>query len=259
LIIFVSLYVWHALGWFFAAVEMPLMSFRMKALVPMVLLAATALALVRGTRYAIERLSAVRVPAGHVWRIVAGGAVLLAVFAGDGFVSTVVDDERVRAAHNETFPSGRLPGFHDEEAKAILPAAESVRSVISAGYSGSGHPVLLSDRLDLFAFYPYYGFVQWNANYSHPTARYHHRMDFLDEVARAGTPGEFAERTGANPYDRIDVLVLRVEKDMLIYQSTDDAFPFGTTTRRVRIPVRLVGPEHFHLTRLDGYLVAVRR
>lgn len=185
LIIFVSLYVWHALGWLFAAVDMPLMSFRMKALVPVVLLAGTALALARGTRYAVDRLPAARVPAGYVWRIVAGGGVLLAVFAGDRFVSTVVDDERIRAAHNEPFPDGRLPGFHDEDAKPVPPSAEPVNRFVSARYHGSGHPVVLSDRTHLFAFYPYYGFVQWNANYSHPTARYHRRLDgYLVAVRR---------------------------------------------------------------------------
>ncbi|AVT32275.1 hypothetical protein C6361_25620 [Plantactinospora sp. BC1] len=259
LIVLVSLYVWHALGWLFAAVDMPLMSFRMKAVVPVVLLAGAAMGLVRLTRYAVDRLPAATVSAGQLWRVVALGGVLLAVFATDRFVSTVVDDDRIRVAHNETFPDGRLPGFHDEEAKPKLPAAEAVHAVISERYRGSGHPVVLSDRANLFAFYPYYGFVQWTANYSHPTARYHDRLDFLDEVARAGSPAEFAGRTADNPYDRIDVLVLRVEKDNLIFHSSDDAFPFGTKSRTVRIPVRLVGAEHFASTTIDGYLVAVRR
>ncbi|GAA3727000.1 galactan 5-O-arabinofuranosyltransferase [Plantactinospora mayteni] len=278
LIVFVSLYVWHALGWLLAAVDMPLMSFRAKALVPVVLLAGAALGLVRLTRYAVERLPAPAQPqppapaqppapdgggtatrTEQFWRVVALGGVLLAVFATDRFVTTVVDDDRIRVAHDETFPDGRLPGFHDEEAKPELPAAEAVRSAISARYRGAGHPVVLSDRANLFAFYPYYGFGQWTANYSHPTARYHDRLDFLDEVARAGSPAEFAVRTADNPYDRIDVLVLRIEKDDLIFHSSDDAFPFGTKSRTVRIPARLIGPEHFDSTTIDGYLVAVRR
>ncbi len=254
LVVLVALYLWHALGFVFLALDVPLMSFRMKTLVPLVLLSAAALGLVRGVRWILGRIS---VPA--MWPVVAVGAGLLALLVGDGFVNRVVDDPRIHAAHNETLPDGTLPPFHDTDKQPILPAATRVDALIQATYRGPGHPVVLSDRTHLFTYQPYYGFVQWNANYSHPTAQYHRRLEFLEEAAGSVSPVEFAAKTGDNPYDRIDAIVLRVDGDDLVYRTYDDDFPFGTKARTVTIPSRLVTSEHFELTEIDGYLVAVRR
>ncbi|MEU3452996.1 arabinofuranosyltransferase [Micromonospora sp. NPDC006766] len=254
LLVLVALYLWHALGFLFLALDIPLMSFRMKTLVPLVLLAAAALGLVRGARWTLDRL-----PAPRIWPVVAVGAGLLALMVGDGFVNRVVDDPRIHAAHNETLPDGTLPPFHDDDKQPALPAATRVDALIEATYRGAGHPVVLSDRTHLFAFQPYYGFVQWNANYSHPAAQYHRRLEFLEEAARAASPADFAAQTGDNPYDRIDAIVLRADGDNLVYRTYDDDFPFGSKARTITIPGRLVTLEYFDVTRIDGYVVAVRR
>jgi galactan 5-O-arabinofuranosyltransferase len=84
-------------------------------------------------------------------------------------------------------------------------------------------------------------------------------MAFLDELARSRTPAEFAGRVDDNPYDRIDVLVLQYDQSSLVFRTRDDAFPFGTKLRQVVFPVALVQPQYFQITKVDGYLVAVRR
>ncbi len=254
LVLVVAMYLWHALGFVFLAVNEPLMSFRMRELIPLVLLAAAAIALARASA-----LAAAHLPAPTAWRLTAAGAALLAVFAGDGFVTTVTGDSRVTAAHNQTLPDGSLPPFHRNDAKASSSPPDRDRAIIDAEYTGPGRPVVLTDRADLMATNPYYGFVQWNANYSHPTAQYHARLDFLDDLAGSRTPAEFAERTGNNPYDRIDVLVLRYDRNSLTFRTYDDAFPFGTKARVIRFPVDLVQPRYFQLSTVDGYVVAVRR
>jgi galactan 5-O-arabinofuranosyltransferase len=254
LILLVSLYAWHAVGFPFLVIDEPLMSFRMRELTPLVLLAAAAVGLARATTYAAQRL-----PADTIARLTVAGAALLAVFAGDHFVTTVTGDNRVMAAHNQPLPGGQLPAFHDATAKPSPAPPERDRAVIDATYAGAGHPVVLTDRSDLLALYPYYGFVQWNANYSHPTAQFRGRMAFLDELARSRTPAEFAGRVDDNPYDRIDVLVLQYDQSSLVFRTRDDAFPFGTKLRQVVFPVALVQPQYFQITKVDGYLVAVRR
>ncbi|MDG4766880.1 arabinofuranosyltransferase [Solwaraspora sp. WMMD406] len=254
LIVTASLYVWHAVGYLLAVVDRPVMAFRMKTLVPLVLVSAAAFALVRLVGYAVRRL-----PADRVWRVAAVGALGLAIFATDHFVTAVVDDPLTRAAHNQTLPDGTLPPFHDPDAEPVTPSTDAIRDAIEATYAGDGNATVWSDRPDLYAFYPYYGFVQWNANYSHPTARYHDRLDFLEDSAAVATPAKFARRIADNPYDRIDAIVLRVDGDQLRYVTYDDAFPWGTDRRELLVPTRLIDEEHFVLTRLDDYLVAVRR
>lgn len=259
LLVLISTYVWHAVGFLFTVVGEPLMSFRMRDLVEPILLSAAALALVRLVRLAAAAAPNWRLPTGTTARLVAAAGILLAIFVGDQYVGGVLGKPFIQAAHNQPLPGGKLPPFHDPSAKTQAPGAASLAAIIDSEYTGGGHPVVLTDRTDLMAYYPYFGFLQWNANYSHPTAQYRDRLAFLADLARSGTSAEFAQRSGANPYDRIDAIVLSVKKDSLVFKTADDAFPFGTKTREVDTPKSLVASEYFRVSLVDGYLVAVRR
>nr|MDT0663514.1 arabinofuranosyltransferase [Micromonospora sp. DSM 115978] len=254
LVLLGSLYVWHVVGFLFLAVGRPLMSFRMRELVPVVLLAAAAIGLVRAWRYAVRFVAA-----DVGWRLAVTGALVLAVFAGDRFVGLVLAD--IDRAHNQTLPSGALPPFHrpDAEAEADRPAPAQVGAAIEARFDGPGQPVVLTDHAVLMALYPYYGFVQFNANYSHPTGQFHRRLAFLSELAGSGSPAEFAAGLRDNPYDRIDVLVLRRDGDGLVLRVYDDVFPFGTAGRDIIFPSSLVGPEQFDITTVDETVIALPR
>lgn len=253
LIVLVALYAWHAVGFLFMLVDKPLMSFRMRELVPVLLLAAAAIAAGR-----VSSLAARTVSTEMVWRFAAVGTALLAIFTGNRFVDLVLAE--APSAHNQSLPNGQLPPFHEVDAQPWKDAApERLRNAIDAGYSGRGHPVVLTDHSNLLALYPYYGFVQWNANYSHPTSQFHQRLDFLEQAARSAGPAEFAERMRDNPYDRIDVLVLHSSKDTLTLRVRDDAFPFGTAVRQIIIPRSLVHPAQFDISTVDGTVVAVLR
>ncbi|MEN3609529.1 arabinofuranosyltransferase [Plantactinospora sp. ZYX-F-223] len=252
LTVLLALYAWHVIGFLFLVAGTPLMSFRMRELVPTVLLAAAALAAVRAVRYAAGRFSA-----EHVWRVAATLGVLLAIFAGDRFVNLVLAD--IGNAHNRALPNGELPPFHEPDAKAWGTPPAKLSAFIDGRYRGTGHPVVLTGHSDLMALNPYYGFVQWNANYSHPTAQFNRRITFLTELARSGTPAEFAGRLRDNPYDRIDVVVLHVVEDRLVFRFHADDFPFGTARQEISFPRRLVTPEHFEVATVNDTLVAVLR
>ncbi|GIG91338.1 arabinofuranosyltransferase [Plantactinospora endophytica] len=252
LTVLVALYVWHVVGFLFLLAGTPLMSFRMRELVPTVLLAAAAMAMVRATRYAAGRFSA-----EHVRRVAATLGVLLAIFAGDRFVNLVLAD--IGNAHNRALPNGELPPFHEPDAKVWGAPPAKLSAFIDGRYRGTGHPVVLTGHSDLMALNPYYGFVQWNANYSHPTAQFNRRITFLGELARSGSPAEFAGRLRDNPYDRVDVVVLHVVEDRLVFRFHADAFPFGTARREISFPRGLVTPEHFEVTTVNDTLVAVLR
>jgi galactan 5-O-arabinofuranosyltransferase len=258
LLVLVSSYVWHAVGFLANAVNMPLMSFRMRDLVEPLLLSAVALGLVRLARLAAVAAPSGLFPAGTLVRLVAVGGIVLSVFVGDQYVNGVLGKPVVQAAHNQQLPDGELPPYHDASAKTQA-AATRLAAIIDSEYTGRGHPVVLTDRSDLMAYYPYYGFVQWNAGYSHPTSRYHDRLAFLEDLAHSRTTGEFAQRSGANPYDRIDAIVLAVQKNSLVFKSHDDAFPLGTKIREIDTPKSLISPEYFQVSLVGGYLVAVRR
>jgi hypothetical protein len=127
-------------------------------------------------------------------------------------------------------------------------------------YKGEGHPVVLTDRYELMAIKPYYGFVEFNANYSHPSSQFHPRIDFVKELAASATPEQFAARFDNNPYDKIDVLALG-DKDQnnLVFRFGDDDFPFGNKVIEIIIPKKLVQPKYFDIKQVGADLVAVRR
>jgi hypothetical protein len=81
------------------------------------------------------------------------------------------------------------------------------------------------------SIYPHYGFVQWNAHYSHPAGECHARIDFLDHLA-AASPQEFTRLSAQNRFDDIDAFVLSDKGDTLHFMYRDDALPPGRPGRR---------------------------
>ncbi|WP_158630943.1 arabinofuranosyltransferase [Micromonospora inaquosa] len=252
---FVAVYAWHVVGFVAALGGFPLMSFKMKELILAVCLVAAVMALRHLAEVTIEWTRRF-----EARRLIAAMAALLAVITADHFVTYVVKHPGVASAHNQRLPDGRLPRYADEPTKpASTATAQALSSAIMSNYQGTDRPVVLSDRIDLFAFYPYYGFVQWNAFYSHPTANFRGRVELVESFARVATPSDFTALLDGNAFDRIDVLVLRVQGDKAVFTYKDMDFPNGSKEHDATFPTALISPQDFNLTKLDGYLVAVRK
>lgn len=245
-------YGWYLLGAATAAVDTPLLSFRGKPLVPMILLIAGVLA---GAR--LVTAAAARFRPADVYRVAWVVALVLVVYAAQNFVTTVRESPQVAEAHATALPDGRLPDHPPPEAAAPDPPAATLRELIDERYAGPGHPVLLSDREDLLALYPYWGFLQWNAHYAHPAAEFPARAAFVAELS-AAPPEEFAARSAANRFDRIDAFVLRIEGDAGVLRYAADNFPAGLRTETVRFPRTLFATDAFDVVEVGDYLVAVR-
>lgn len=269
LIVGVSLYVWHAIGYPFLVIDQPLMSFRMREMIPVVFLTGAAIALPRIARFAVARRpddlglpGGVRLPEGAGIRLVTGAAVLLGVAATTGYVTGLYNNYRLQAAHNQPLPSGRLLAFHDSSAKRVTPPVQAIKDVIDAQFPAGAHPVVLSARQDLFAYYPYYEFMENNPNFSHPAGQYARRLDFLGDLAKASSPAMFAALSAHNDFDTIDVFVLKPDaanKDQLIYKAKVDNFPNGNLMRTITIPRALLSDQYFTISDVGGLTVAVRR
>jgi hypothetical protein len=256
LVVFVATYLWHVAGFFFIVVNEPLMSYAMKNVSLLVLCFAAVLALVDLARLARERFD----PA-QVRTVTLVMTVLLAIFVADRNVSMVADHPWIKAAQEQPLPDGSLPTYHDLNAQPAYPAypsAVTLKAYVDANYHGQGHALLLSDRNDLFAFYPYYGFVQWDFSYSHPTAEFENRLAFLSSLATA-TPAQFAAKTADNPYDHIDAFVLKRDGDQLTYHYLGLNYPSGSYQASISWPASVLSDQYFETTQLGDYVVAVRK
>jgi hypothetical protein len=252
LVFLAAAYCWYLIGAPAAAAGTPLLSFRGKLVIPVVLLSAGVLGLVR-----LVELAAGRLNPGDVRRVAWVGGAVLVVFAGQEFVSTVRDSPLTETAHATALPDGRLPAYHPELDELPDPPPAVVSRAIADRFTGEGNPVVLSDRVDIMALNPYYGFLQWNAHYAHPAAEFHERVRFLEELAQASGPAEFADRSANNRFDRIDVFVLRDAGDELVVQFADDAFPDGNRAASIRFPRSLFA--EFDLVPVGTHILAFRR
>lgn len=259
LFVVIATYLWHAAGFFLAVVDQPVMSWRMKILVPLTLLSAAVVALAELWRWAAAEFEPRQVRSLSLVLIS-----FLTVFAADRYVTDVSNHEWIKAAHLARLPDGSLPRNHayfgsETPVDPQEPSAEALKAVLDRHFPPGGrHPVIMTDRIDLYAFYPYYGFVQWNSSYSHPTAEFFDRIALLTELQTA-TAEDFARRTADNPYDRIDAVVLRVEGDRLAYTYSRNRFPNGTGTYHLFFPKSVIDPAYFDITMVGSVMVAVRR
>lgn len=254
LIFLAAAYGWYLIGAPAVVAGTPLLSFRGKPLIPMILAIAGVLALVR-----LAQLAAARFSRTDVHRVAWVVAAVLVVFVGQDFVSTVRDTPLLRLAHATAWPDGRLPPYHTGEVEQPEPPATVVHQAISDRSDQDRNPVLLSDRRDILSLYPYYGFLQWGAHYAHPAAEFHERVRFLRGLAGSASPAEFAARTGENRFDRIDGFLLRQEGDQLVFRYSEDAFDGGSRNGVIRFPRTLLSPEQFELVPLGDHLLAMRR
>lgn len=256
LVFLAGVYIWHAVGYLTIMIDVPLMSFKMKELVPLILVCAAVLAVHRLAAQARQRFDEVRVHRLTVV-LVAG----LCLFAADRYVSGVLDDPLTPLAHNTVLPDGSMPRYAtaSPDAERRLPPAEDLRRAIDARYHGSGHPVVLSDRQDLYAFYPYYGFVEYQYAYSHPTAQFRDRIAMLEWLQSVPWPDQFTNALVNNPYDRIDVIVLQRKDGCLRFRYQDENFPNGVKSPELCLPASAIDDVHFDATDVGSYVVAVRR
>lgn len=253
LVIFVACYVFHIAGFFLVAVDEPVMAFRMRLLSPFILLTASVLGLLELARLAMARLDRQRTQTAAL-----ALTALLAVYVLDRNISAIGDHPYMKGAQNEPLPSGTLSAYHDPDAKPADVPADQLSAFIDARLPAGRHPVVFSDRIDLYAFYPYYGFVEYDFSYSHPTAEFENRLAFLRALSNA-SPSEFAARTADNPYDHIDAIVLHVDGNQLEYRFADLHWPSGTAHTRLTFARDVLDPAYFDITQMGDYVVAARR
>ena len=268
-------YVWYLVGWPAAVLGTPLLTFRSGPFVPLILMTAGVLGLVRAARLLAARAAARPVSPGglntdHVRALTGIAAVLLLLFAVRTFMVTATADPFMAVARDERLPDGNVTPY----AGSLPPPAtqpdptpppdptyvngRSIQRAIDSRYTAPGHPVVLSTRADVLALNPYYGFVQWQFFYSHPAADFAGRIEFLRQVA-GSAPQEFARLTADNPFDRIDAFVLRAVGDDLVFEYRDDNFPDRTKAGTVTFARSVFDSAAFDVVDLGNYVVAVRR
>lgn len=98
----------------------------------------------------------------------------------------------------------------------------------------------------LSAFTPLHLYVNHNQHFSHPAANFSRRLRYLERLASARTPAEFARRfQRENPFEPIEQIILYEEGgNYLLYFWLDD-YPNGGREEVIRWPARLITEPYF--------------
>lgn len=231
-------YLWYLVGAIAAEADHPLLTFRSKPLVTMILLFAGLIAVVRVTEYTMSRFR----PA-EVARVAVAIGTVAGVSVAHGFIGNVRNSYFTEAAHGAIRPDRSPP----------VPSAADLQRTIESRVGP--HAVLLSDRVDILALYPNHAFVVWDAHYAHPASEFGARIDFLGTLARGSDPGRFHTLVRNNPYDAIDAFVLAEGGDDYVFRYGADAFPAGTRPTEIRFPKALFA--EFEQIHTGGHVIAV--
>ena len=215
-------YAWYLVGAVAADAGHPLLSFRAKPLVPMLLVIAGVIGLVQLAEFSFDRFGH-----GEILRIGAAFGIMLGVYAAHGFIDDVRASSYTDAARNTARPNASPPD----------PSVADLQHIIESRVGH--HAVLLSDRIDVLALYPNHAFVVWDAHYAHPASEFGQRIEFLTQLSRSDDPATFRALIEHNPYDTIDALVLVADGNDLVFRYGADAFPAGTHSSEIRYPKTL--------------------
>ncbi|MQA97511.1 MAG: hypothetical protein GEV11_23820 [Streptosporangiales bacterium] len=112
-------------------------------------------------------------------------------------------------AHSEPLPFGGLPRFAPETRfRGYFPAGPVVEEV-RARLGKDARPTTLSYDERLFSYYPWPGYVPPDRMATNTLARWDDREAELRRLAAVDDPQEFARRSEATRFGRIDVFVLK--------------------------------------------------
>lgn len=215
-------YGWYLIGAVAADADHPLLSFRAKPLIPMLLVIAGVIGLVQLAEFSGDRFGH-----GELLRVGAAVGIMLGVYAAQGFIDDVRGSSYIEAARNAARPDVSPPD----------PSAAELQHIIESRVGR--HAVLVSDRVDVLALYPNHAFVVWDAHYAHPASEFGQRIEFLTQLSRSDDPSAFRALIEHNPYDMIDALVLDADGADLVFTYGADAFPAGTHSSEIRYPKTL--------------------
>lgn len=148
---------------------------------------------------------------------------------------------------------------------ALVPALAALRSIpddkkfeeaISAGrgvpFSALedsevlGKTVLTTDPR-IVAATPLFGFLSHKDHYSHPSARYRERIEFVRRLSKS-SERHLCRLLEENPFGRIDYLFI----DSAHFTTTVDAFPADGRSEKIRVPIAIETASCLESRSLEG-------
>ncbi|MGI8328767.1 arabinofuranosyltransferase [Actinomadura scrupuli] len=134
---------------------------------------------------------------------------------------SALSNRKAAHAHNQSLPDGERPRYAIAAAKAgdwsYFPA-EPIRMAVEGVLGPGARPRTLSYDDQLFAFYPWPGYIGVDRNASGAPARWDDRFAELRKLAGTTDPAAFAQASKHTPFGAIDVFILHRSRGDLVWQ-----------------------------------------
>jgi galactan 5-O-arabinofuranosyltransferase len=248
----VAVYLWTLLSMAAAAAGTTLLSFRLEAVLIVLLGSAGVFGFLEGS-HAIYQ--AINEP--PKFRI---AAVVVATIGAMAFAQNIpqVLQSEITVAYSDTDGDGNRADMRPPSAVSYY------REVDEALTEQTGRPrdetVLLTADTSFLSYYPYFGFQGLTSHYANPLAQFDQRADAIERWTELETPDRMIEALDTSQWRAPDAFLFRRGADGYTLRLAEDVYPNDPNVRRytVTFPEALFEDPRFTVTDIGPFALVVR-
>ncbi|MDR6910068.1 galactan 5-O-arabinofuranosyltransferase [Rhodococcus fascians] len=248
----VAVYLWTLLSMAATAAGTTLLSFRLEAVLIVLLGSAGVFGFLEGS-HAIYQ--AINEP--PKFRI---AAVVVAAIGAMAFAQNIpqVLQSEITVAYSDTDGDGNRADMRPPSAVSYY------REVDDALTEQTGRPrdetVLLTADTSFLSYYPYFGFQGLTSHYANPLAQFDQRADAIERWTELETPDQMIEALDTSQWRAPDAFLFRRGADGYTLRLAEDVYPNDPNVRRytVTFPESLFEDPRFTVTDIGPFALVVR-
>ncbi|OZE81511.1 arabinofuranosyltransferase [Rhodococcoides fascians A21d2] len=248
----VSIYLWTLLSMAATAAGTTLLSFRLEAVLIVLLGSAGVFGFLEGS-HAIYQ--AINEP--PKFRI---AAVVVAIIGAMAFAQNIpqVLQSEITVAYSDTDGDGNRADMRPPSAVSYY------REVDDALTEQTQRPrdetVVLTADTSFLSYYPYFGFQGLTSHYANPLAQFDQRADAIERWTELETPDQLIEALNTSQWRAPDAFLFRRGADGYTLRLAEDVYPNDPNVRRytVTFPESLFEDPRFTVTDIGPFALVVR-
>lgn len=248
----VSIYLWTLLSMAATAAGTTLLSFRLEAVLIVLLGSAGVFGFLEGS-HAIYQ--AINEP--PKFRIAAVVVAVVGVMAFAQNIPQVLQSE-ITVAYSDTDGDGNRADMRPPSAVSYY------REVDEAVAEQTGRPrdetVVLTADTSFLSYYPYFGFQGLTSHYANPLAQFDQRADAIAQWTELETPDQLVDALNTSQWRAPDAFLFRRGADGYTLRLAEDVYPNDPNVRRytVTFPEALFEDPRFTVTDIGPFALVVR-
>ncbi|OZC88566.1 arabinofuranosyltransferase [Rhodococcus sp. 06-412-2C] len=248
----VSIYLWTLLSMAATAAGTTLLSFRLEAVLIVLLGSAGVFGFLEGS-HAIYQ--AINEP--PKFRI---AAVVVAIIGAMAFAQNIpqVLQSEITVAYSDTDGDGNRADMRPPSAVSYYREVDD--AITEQTQRPRDETVVLTADTSFLSYYPYFGFQGLTSHYANPLAQFDQRADAIERWTELETPDQLIEALNTSQWRAPDAFLFRRGADGYTLRLAEDVYPNDPNVRRytVTFPESLFEDPRFTVTDIGPFALVVR-